>query len=106
MRDDIKKKKYTDIYNKIGNIYSNEYLSINKACNKIGITERYYYKICKELGYNSVASNKETNKSLNLKKMNIQKGGNKSNVFIYDEQDNDIGEAAKEQIRRLKDSTK
>jgi hypothetical protein len=41
-----------------------------------------------------------------LKKMNIQYGGNKSNVFIYDEQDNDIEEAAKEQIRRLKESTK
>lgn len=72
MRKDVRIKKYTDIYNKVNDSYNNDYLSIIKSCEKLDITARFYYKICKELGKESVAS----------KDFIKQSGGNKNKYKV------------------------
>lgn len=89
MRTDVRIKKYTDIYNKVNNFYNNDYLSIIKSCEKLDITPRFYYKICKELGKKSVAD-KDFNKQYFVKNKIDQKGGNKNvDKIIDNEQDSD-----------------
>jgi hypothetical protein len=74
MREDIKLKKYKDIYKKINDNYCNNYLNVTECCDKVGISTSTYYKICKKLGKKSVGSeiNNKTkkNKISNFSKLN------------------------------------
>lgn len=99
MRQDIKIRKFQNIYDKVDDLYNNEFLSIKKSCDKLGITESYYYKICKKLDKKSAAYDEKSknNKSKNSKKSNIiiQKGGKKNVDKVID---NDIENTDKHNI--------
>lgn len=56
MRSDIRHKMYTEIYDKIEDLYCNERLNVTQACKREKITPSRYYKICKTLGKPSVAT--------------------------------------------------
>jgi len=46
---------YNNLYNQINEYYNEEFLSIQKACNKVNISTSKYYDLCKKLGRPSVA---------------------------------------------------
>lgn len=55
MRQDLRANKYKRIYDRVRDEYEASNKSIRTVCNNLGYSERYYYKICKELGEKSVA---------------------------------------------------
>jgi len=67
MKDSLKIKKYTGIYDKVNDLYCNKFFSIDKSCRSIGITSRTYCNICKFLNKKSIAYDD--------KRINLQKGG-------------------------------
>lgn len=46
---------YNNLYNQINEYYNEEFLSIQKACNRVNISTSKYYDLCKKLGRPSVA---------------------------------------------------
>lgn len=46
---------YNNLYNQINKYYNEEYLSIQKACDKVNISTSKYYDLCRKLGKKSVA---------------------------------------------------
>jgi ACT domain-containing protein len=75
-------------YQQVNELYVNKLNSLDLACGKVGISKATYYRL----------KNKFKN----------QKGG-KSKINIYNdinESDNDIGEDAKELIKRIRETTK
>lgn len=65
MRSDIRLKKYKLYYDKIDDLYCNHFLTISKACEKVGISPSTYQKICKQLNLPSVAKELETKSNQN-----------------------------------------
>jgi hypothetical protein len=57
-------KRYEGIYNDITNIYKNEFLSIPKACKKIGVSMTTFYRACKVLKKDSPTNNKIKNNKI------------------------------------------
>jgi hypothetical protein len=132
MREDIRIKKYMDIYKKVGTLYEDEFLSVRKSCDKIGITDTHYYRICNVLGKKSVASEDKkpkTRKSKDQKTKNKkpkdlkpkdqkggnknikpkdqkpkdQKGGNKNITNMLEEEDDDNDNGNTAEFQKLKD---
>jgi hypothetical protein len=56
MRPDIRLKKNKMLYAKVDDYYCKEFLTVKKSCEKAGISTSVYYKICKDLGKNSVGT--------------------------------------------------
>lgn len=46
---------YNNLYNQINKYYNEDFLSIQKACNKVDISTSKYYDLCRKLGKPSVA---------------------------------------------------
>lgn len=56
MRSDIRHEINSDLYQKIRYRYNIEHMNVSQACKKEKISPSKYYKICKDLGRPSVAS--------------------------------------------------
>jgi hypothetical protein len=83
MRKDIKLKKYKMDYKKINDLYCNNFMSITRACKKIGISPKTYQNMCKELGKPSVAKELPSKKTSDTKTTSsetpFQRGGHNGN---------------------------
>ena len=59
MSHDSTVKYYTEVYKEIADLYIINRLSILKACAKVGINKKTYYRICKRLDVPSVSTIKD-----------------------------------------------
>jgi hypothetical protein len=63
MREDIRKKRNKKIYKDVERKYCEEFKNIRLCCKELNITPSTYYKVCKELGKQSVGTDKNIQKA-------------------------------------------
>lgn len=80
MREDIRRKKYKMLHNKINECYCKDFLNVKQSCKKAGITTSVYYKICKELGRKSVGTPIKTKQKSNTNAQNSNDKSTKSHT--------------------------
>lgn len=90
-------KSYNTIYDEIYKLYIDDDMTINKCCDKVHISPNQYYRICKTLGKNSVASCNNTYS---------QKGGGVNNKVTVNPNTTSDTKNHKEKNKNIKEQNK